>query len=200
MHHVQYEVNMILKKCKSWLKNVKNIFFIWFYIKMVLEIVAKFHFSKIRFSEANIHSNFKGIQFNSIRLINNSYKFASFRFIDFSSFQTRFQFAFNSLSMCFQFALHSLPIRFTFASNSFHIRFWNMQNICHMWTNLLANNIDPDSLVQTAWHAGASLNKWHMVLGIVAKSCFSKIRFSEANIHSNFKGIRFNSIHRFQFV
>lgn len=77
---------------------------------------------------------------------------------------------------------------------------WIMQNICHMWTNLLANNIDPDSLVQTAWHAGASLNKWHMVLGIVAKSCFSKIRFSEANIHSNFKGIRFNSIHRFQFV
>ena len=123
MHHVQYEVNMILKKCKSWLKNVKNIFFIWFYIKMVLEIVAKFHFSKICFSEANIHSNFKGIQFNSIRLINNSYKFASFRFIDFSSFQTRFQFAFNSLSMCFnslyirfQFVSHLLPIHFTFVS------------------------------------------------------------------------------------
>ena len=84
---------------------------------MVLGIVTKFRFSKICFSEANICSNFKGIRFNLICLIQNSYKLTSICFKDFNSFQICLQFAFNSLPIRFTFVSHSLHICFKFASN-----------------------------------------------------------------------------------
>ena len=72
---------------------------------MVVGIVA--NSTSVKFASVKqIFSYFKWIHFDSIRLIHNSYKFTSIRFIDFNSFQIHLK-----------FALHLLPIRFTFASH-----------------------------------------------------------------------------------